>query len=187
MTNWFNPDSIRSDIESTFTNMYYPAAYSAATSYVAGNRVRRNGIVYEANQSVAGVVPPASQWNTIGSACKVLYQNVPSTLDTISMRIELSWGRTTNESSYSTEGRLRRVDGAMGVWIFTPKGQGSSSSLQIASRVRQTMFLWNRLGTCGEQVMIYDVNGPRSVDSVAEDTHFLQILSASLMVLEKAQ
>lgn len=185
MSDWFDPDAIRADIESTFTSFYYPAVYSAATSYISGNLVRLNGSVYQANQSAVGVTPPAAQWTLLGDACKVLYENVPSTLDNTSIRIQLSWGATSNESIQGAGSRLRRVDGVIGIWIFTPKGQGTSKSLKVASRVRQTMNLWNRLGTCGEQVMIYDVNGPRSVDSTAEDTHLLQILSGSLMVLEK--
>lgn len=185
MSDWFKPDAIRSDIESTFTSFYYPAVYSAAVNYASGSLIRLGGSVYQANQAVINVAPPAIQWTLLGDACKVLYENVSSALDNSSMKIQLGWGGTSNESIRGPGGRLRRVDGVIGVWIFTPKGQGTSKSLRIASRVRETMNLWNRLGTCGEQVMIYDVNGPRSADSTADETHLLQILSASLVVLEK--
>lgn len=185
MSNWFDPDAIRGDFESTFTTLYYPPVYSAATTYQIGSRVRLNGNVYESTQVVVGVTPPSAQWSLLGSACKVLYENVPSTLDTSSLRLQLSWGDTNNESIYHPGGRMRRIDGVIGVWIFTPKGQGTSKSLQIAARVRQTLNLWNKLGTCGKQVMVYDVNGPRSVDSSADESHFLQILSAGLTVFEK--
>lgn len=186
MSDWFKPDVVRSDVELTFTNLYYPAVYSSTVSYVAGDRVRSNGLVYEANQATIGSTPPSANWDLVGPSCKILYENVSSTLDSLSARIQLSWGGTTRKSVYAPDGILREVDGAIGIWIFTPKNQGTSPGLKLAARMRETLNLWKRLGTCGEQVMIYDVNGPRSVDSVSEDTHFVQLLSASLMVLEKA-
>lgn len=183
---WFNPDAIRSDIEGTFASRYYPAVYSASQSYLAGQFARLGGFVYRANQAVTGIAPPSAEWDLIGDTCKVIYENVPSSLDSeCSVRMQINWGGSSNESVYCPQGRLRRYEGVIALWIFTPKNQGTSKGNRVAASIRQTLELWNRMGTCGEQVMIHSVNGPRSTDSFASENHYLQIVSASVSGLER--
>lgn len=142
MNEWFDPDAIRGDIES----------------------------------SLATLLPTH----------KLVYENVESSLGpTGAIRIQISWGGTTDESISCLDGSLRSITGVLSSWIFTPKNQGTSQGLKAAMQLREAYMNWNRLGTCGKQARISAVNGPRSIEASTGDDYHIHILTATLTAMER--
>ena len=186
MVAWFDPDTIRGDFEATFTGLYWPAPYNSAQNYSPDDRVRLNNRLYVAVAPSVGVSPPAAQWQDAGLACKIIYENVESTVDPFaSIRLAISWRDTRNESVSCLDGALRSVNGTITFWILTPKNQGTSAGLKIASSVRQALMLWKRIGTCGKEVRVSAINGPRNGDAGPGSDHFIHIVTASLTTMEQ--
>ena len=183
---WFDPDTIRGDFESTFTSLYWPASYNATKNYALDERVRLGDRVYVATAPGAGVAPPGSQWQESGPACRIIYENVESTLGQFAaIRLALAWRDTKDETIYCPDGSLRSIKGTITFWVLTPKNQGTSTGLKIASSIRQSLALWKRIGTCGKEVRVSDVNGPRGGDAGQGSDHFLHIVTASLTTMEQ--
>ena len=139
---WFDPDTIRGDIESTLT--------SSLPNY---------GFIYE---------------------------NVPATLTPEpTIRIQISWGETTDESISCPDGSLRSITGTLSTWVYTPKNQGTSKGLVAAMDLRSLYMQWNRLGDCGQQVRISSVNGPRAGGAATGDDFYVHVLTATLTAMER--
>lgn len=186
MTAWFNPDAIRGDFEKTFTDLYYPPAFSAAENYAIGDRVRFNGKVYVSNGDSIGSTPPSIDWTEANRACKIIYENVEANVDPMaSMKILISWFDTSNESISCEEGTLRSITGTFTCWIATPKNQGTSAGLQIGGSVRQTLALWRELGTCGEAVRASVIRGPRSSQTAPGLDYYAHVVTATLTAMEQ--
>lgn len=142
MPNWFDPDAIRGDIESSLT--------LALPAY---------GFIYE---NVEATLHPSG-----------------------SIRLQISWGSTTDQSIYCPDGTLRSISGVLSVWIFSPANKGTSTPLQTAITLRREFLKWSRLGTCGSEVRISSVNGPRSVETVAGSDFHVHVLTATLTAMEQ--
>lgn len=186
MTDFFDPDIIRGDIESSITDLFHPGVYSAINAYSQGDRVRINGQVYKANVAVTGVAPPAAQWINEGPVYNIIYENVEGTFaQSGAVRISISWADTRNESVFCPGGTLRAITGVLTVWVFTPLGQGTSAGLKAAMRLRNAYLSWSRLGICGKEVRISSVNGPRHLATPSGVDHYAHAVSATLTAMER--
>lgn len=185
MTDWFDPDVIRGDVELGLTNYFYPSAYSASSTYQINDRVRSGGNVFRALEVVTGTAPPSAEWTNEGPAYRVLYENVQSVFgENGAIKTVLDWNGTQKESIWGPDGVMRSIDGVLSCWIFTPRYQGTSSGLKASMRMRQFFNQWNRLGTCGRQMMITSPNGPRSIEPDEGDDFYIHILTASARAIE---
>jgi hypothetical protein len=186
MTDFFDPDVIRGDFESTLTGIFYPPVYSASVSYASDARARLNGFVYRALAPVTGVTPPSGQWFQEGIACKIIYSNVESKIDPRgTIKIEVSWGSTRDSSISCVEGSLRDVTGSISSWILTPRNIGTSAGLKVATRLREAYMQWNRIGTCGKQVKIVSVNGPKVISVDPGSDFFGHIMVGTIKTMER--
>jgi hypothetical protein len=185
MTDWFDPDAIRGDIESTLTGLFDPPVYDPAAPYAKGDYVQLDRVIYRALVALPVTPPPSLEWDTVGTTYKLVYENVESRLDPYgSIRIQISWGISSFETLYCNEGATRSVAGVATFWIITPKNQGTSQGLQATARLRAILGLWNRLGTCGKQVRISAINGPQASDVYKNSDLYVHILTATLTALE---
>lgn len=186
MTSEFDPNAIRGDIESELTNVFYPSAHSAATSYVVGNRVRLGGVVYRANAPVIGVTPPSAEWDSEGPVYPIIYENVDGKLaPSGGIKVMISWTDTYDASIYCETGTLREVNGVLSTWILTPKNQGTAAALKASARLRSLYLRWARQGTCGQQVKISSVRGPSSSMPSSPTDHCVYVMTASLKAMER--
>lgn len=186
MSDFFDPDAIRGDVESHLTGIFYPKVYSAATPYAVGDRARLNGNVYVAKNPVTGLTPPSANWDEDGPAYKVIYENVGTTLaESGAIRLAISWAGTQDESIGCTEGTLRLITGVLTCWIFTPRNAGTSQGLKAATRLRRSLLDWNRIGTCGKGVQFHNPNGPRSATVPTGADYYAHIVAVTLRTMER--
>jgi hypothetical protein len=183
---WFDPDAIRGDFEKTLTNLFYPSAFNPLVNYSPQTLVRFNGLLFVNSVASFGPVPPSYPWEEAGEALKPIYENVESELDPNgALRIQISWGGTSNESIGCIDGALRSIEGALTCWIFTPKNKGTRSGLINGARLRRILSAWNSSSDCGEQVRAYTVRGPSVFQLPKGSDFYAQIVSCSLTAMER--
>jgi hypothetical protein len=183
-----DPDRIRGDIEGTFTSVFNPAAFDAAISYAAGDRVNIDGMVWRAITPRPGQAPLEPSWEMEGEAVPLLYENVESSIPPNgAIRLVTSWASTdaiTIPSGRSV--RWNRCSGTLTCWVYTPINRGTSAGLRIAARIRRSFLLWSNgaIGTCGAQVTMTNPDGPRSILPAAGATFHGHLLTCSLTAIE---
>lgn len=184
---WFNPEAIRGDIEKTITNGFRPKVHNQISVYQPGDFVRLDDIVYEALNKNTVSIPPSADWSTKGPVYPIVYENIDSMFgDNGSIRVQISWGNTSDESIGCNNTYLRMITGVLSTWVITPRNKGTKPGLLASMRLREIFSKWNRLGTCGSEIKISAINGPRSVTPNPGDNHFTHILLGTLMAMEKA-
>jgi hypothetical protein len=186
MTDQFDPDAIRGDIETTLTQYFYPPFYDPLKPYLVDDFIQDNGRVYRAILPSTGVLPPDPRtWKLLGAAYKLVYENDESSLDPFgSIRIMISWGSSNYSTLQCVDRGTRTITGVISTWIFTPRNQGTSQGLQAAMRLREVFGLWDRIGTCGKQVRISAIDGPQSSANNSQSDLHAHVLTATLTALE---
>lgn len=185
---WFDPDAIRGDFESAIGNLFYPAIFSAATTYGVGDLVRLNGMVYLSAAPAIGITPPATPWNLVGRALPLIYENVNSDVgENGAVQMQISWLRTDSQSIGCFNGSLRSISGVLSCWIYSPRSVGTSMALRDSMRLRSLLSKWRSVSDCGKQVRVHAINGPRSVTPRAGNDFHLHVISCSLTAMERIQ
>lgn len=183
---WFNPDAIRADFEQTLTNYFYPPEFNALISYQPETLVRFGGLIFSNFVECTGVAPPSYFWLKTGQALKPIYENVDSTFDSSgSLRIQIFWGGTANESIGCPNGSLRSVEGTLVCWIITSRGRGTSTGLAEGARLRSVLNSWNTLSSCGDCVRVSAIRGPSVFESPKGSDFYAHIVSCSLTAMER--
>ena len=190
----FNPEKIRSVLESGLTEIFNPPAYVSGTQYIAGEYVETNGDVFRAKvDTTDDPNVDVTDWDDQGGIKTVLYDNVESTIPAGGcMRLSIAWDAPSNESLPCIGGgAFRQINGVLTVWAYTAINEGTRAGLLEIMRAREGLMQWGpggsanqAVGSTEECVRVTNLNGPRNAGPATDIDFYSHVLTATLTAYE---